>query len=67
MNFIHHHFTSLCIGAEVTVFVDKENVLQAIYFQTKEMKDMFQAYPELLFIDATYKLNIYAIIRTYDC
>ena len=32
-------------------------MLQAIYFQTKEMKDTFKSYPEILFIDATYKLN----------
>ena len=32
-------------------------MLQAIYFQTEEMKDTFKSYPEILFIDATYKLN----------
>ena len=31
--------------------------MQAIYFQTGEMKSMFMSYPEVLFIDATYKLN----------
>jgi len=31
--------------------------VQAIYFQTVEMKSMFMSYPEVLFIDATYKLN----------
>ena len=31
--------------------------MQAIYFQTVEMKSMFMSYPEVLFIDATYKLN----------
>lgn len=45
------------VGAKVTVFVDEENTLQALYFQTKNMIDVFQSYPELLFIDATYKLN----------
>ena len=29
----------------------------AIYFQTAEMKSMFMSYPEVLFVDATYKLN----------
>ena len=32
------------------------NVLQGIYFQDQEMKDMFAAYPEFVCIDATYKL-----------
>jgi zinc finger SWIM domain-containing protein 3 len=31
--------------------------VQAIYFQTEEMRKTFAAFPELLFIDATYKLN----------
>ena len=31
--------------------------MQAIYFQTVEMKSMFMSYPEVLFIDTTYKLN----------
>lgn len=43
--------------AEITTFVDEENTVQAIYFQTGEMKGMFLSYPEVLFIDATYKLN----------
>jgi len=32
-------------------------MLQAIYFQTADMKNMFRTYPEVFFIDATYKLN----------
>ena len=43
--------------AEITTFVDEGNTVQAIYFQTGEMKSMFMSYPEVLFIDATYKLN----------
>ena len=43
--------------AEVTTFVDEGNTVQAIYFQTGEMKSMLMSYPEVLFIDATYKLN----------
>ena len=43
--------------AEITTFVDDGNTVQAIYFQTVEMKSMFMSYPEVLFIDATYKLN----------
>ena len=32
-------------------------MLKAIYFQTSEMRSVFASYPELLLIDATYKLN----------
>ncbi|XP_014674333.1 PREDICTED: uncharacterized protein LOC106814532 [Priapulus caudatus] len=43
--------------ATVEVCIDENSVLQAIYFQTREMQQSFEAYPELLFLDATYKLN----------
>ncbi|XP_065902182.1 zinc finger SWIM domain-containing protein 3-like isoform X1 [Dysidea avara] len=43
--------------AVITTFVDGNNVLWAIFFQTLDMKNTFKSYPELLFIDATYKLN----------
>ena len=44
-------------GASVDVYADQNNVLQAIAFQTEEMRSTFSAYPEVLLIDATYKLN----------
>ena len=31
--------------------------MSGIYFQDKEMKRMYDCFPELLFVDATYKLN----------
>jgi len=34
-----------------------ENVLWVIRFKTSEMRETFRTYPELLFINATYKLN----------
>ena len=54
-NFIAH-VLKLCIGATVEVLVNDSNVLCGLYFQDKEMKQDFTAYPELLCIDATYKL-----------
>ena len=39
------------------MFVDESDSLQAIFFQTQEMCDTFEAYPELILLDATYKLN----------
>ena len=41
----------------MTAFVDEDSMLKAIYFQTSEMKRIFESYPELLLVDATYKLN----------
>ena len=43
-------------GACVEVLTSESKVLQGIYFQDQEMKDVFAAYPELVCIDATYKL-----------
>ena len=51
------NFLLLFLDAKITTFVNDSNVLQAIYFQTSEMMDSFRTYPELVFIDATYKLN----------
>ena len=48
---------NLCAGSTVDVYADSNNALQAIAFQTKEMRDTFQSFPELLLVDATYKLN----------
>ena len=39
------------------MFTDDSGNLQAIYFQTEDMKETFKAYPELILIDSTYKLN----------
>ena len=36
--------------------ISDSDVLQGLYFQDAEMKHIFSAYPELVFIDATYKL-----------
>ena len=38
------------------LLVKESNVLLGIYFQDEEMKQVFAAYPELICIDATYKL-----------
>ena len=43
-------------GASVDVLMNKSDVLQRIFFQDQEMKDIFSAYPELVCVDATYKL-----------
>ena len=50
-------YLTFCIGAIVVIHTDSDKTVQSIYFQTKEMVRTFRAYPELLLIDATYKLN----------
>ena len=42
-------------GACVEILCNESNVLYGL-FQDQEMKQVFCAYPEILFVDATYKL-----------
>lgn len=35
----------------------KDNVMSGIFFQDEAMKCMYDRFPEILFVDATYKLN----------
>ena len=47
----------LYAGALDDVILDDEQKLQAIAFQDQEMVNGFDAFPELLCLDGTYKLN----------
>ena len=38
------------------VYSDEQNNFQDLFFQDRIMKEVFQAYPELIFVDATYRL-----------
>lgn len=42
-------------GCSVNV-LEENNVLQGIFFQDEIMKEMYSHFPEILFIDGTYKL-----------
>lgn len=44
-------------GATVEIFTDDKNQLEGIYFQDNCMKQNFNLYPELILVDATYRLN----------
>ena len=46
------------------VFSDEDHVLKGIFFQDQIMLTTFQAYPELLCVDATYKL-LQIVFPTY--
>ena len=36
---------------------DDKNVLSNIFFQAKSWQNIYEQFPELILIDATYKLN----------
>ncbi|KAH3772447.1 hypothetical protein DPMN_173785 [Dreissena polymorpha] len=48
---------SKCNGAYVKLVKNENSELRELYFQDARMRDIFQAYPEFLCIDATYKVN----------
>jgi zinc finger SWIM domain-containing protein 3 len=39
------------------ILKDETNLLTGIFFQDPQMQAFFEKFPEVLFIDATYKLN----------
>ena len=39
------------------IFTDDDNTFMELFFQDPLMKSSFASYPEIIFIDATYKLN----------
>ena len=47
---------SVVLGAQVAVLVDDNKALCGLFFQDQSMIDTFNAYPEIIFVDATYKL-----------
>ena len=47
----------MSVGAVVEVTVNSGNVLSGIYFQDAYMIENYRRFPEMLFIDATHKLN----------
>lgn len=49
--------SSLYIGATVEIFTAEDKAFTGILFQDAIMKSIFTAYPEVLMVDATYKLN----------
>ena len=44
------------IGASVELYTDESKNFKGLFFQDSQMKETFNAYPEIVFIDATYKL-----------
>ena len=45
------------LGGTVELVKDEESNLCGVFFQDADMKTTFRGYTEVLFVDATYKLN----------
>ena len=43
-------------GVTIKIIADEESNFKALFYQDPEMHMVYQAYPELIMIDATYKL-----------
>ena len=43
-------------GSTVDVMIDSENNFKANFYQDQYMKKIYERYPEILLVDATYKL-----------
>lgn len=54
---LHFNEHYCVIGATVKIFNNERSELTGIFFQDSVMKSVFGGYPEVLLIDATYKLN----------
>ena len=51
------HIVALTLGSTIEVFTDENKTFSGLLFQDGIMKTNFAAYPEVLMVDATYKLN----------
>jgi zinc finger SWIM domain-containing protein 3 len=58
-NYEKYNFIQLYTRTSQTLEIlkDETNLLTGIFFQDPQMQAFFEKFPEVLFIDATYKLN----------
>ncbi len=42
------------IGACVEIIISESDIFHGLFFQDQEMKQVFSAYPEIIFVDASY-------------
>ena len=52
-----HNFTKYDESASTGIVVNEEHILQLCYIQTSHMTDLFEKFPEIVFIDGTYNVN----------
>ena len=39
------------------MITEEEKEIETIFFQTEEMREIYEEYPEMIFVDSTYKIN----------
>ena len=49
--------TNLILGVTVNVKADDEKMIEPIFFQDQQMQRAFEVFPEVTFVDGTYKIN----------
>lgn len=54
---MHSIIANLFVGSTVEIFTAEDDVFTGLLFQDSVMKITFASYPEVLMVDATYKLN----------
>ena len=54
---VKFYTTTHFLGSTVEIFTDNQNTFTGLFFQDSIMKTFFVAYPEVLLVDTTYKLN----------
>ena len=47
----------LSTGSVVEIAVTKDDVVDGIFYQDQEMRHIYHCFPEMVFVDATYKLK----------
>ena len=47
----------IIVGSTVEVFTDDTDKFSSLVFQDSTMKAIFSSYPEVILVDATYKLT----------
>ena len=56
INILNSFVLMLYLGSTTELMLDEHNILTGIYFQTHEMQEIFNRYPEVILVDSTYKL-----------
>ena len=46
-----------CAGGHIRITAGDTGCVKTLFYQDEEMRDTYSRYPEVLFVDATYKLN----------
>ena len=56
-NYLLLPIANLILGATVNGKADDKNMIESIFFQDQRMQKAFEVFPEVTFVDGTYKIN----------